>query len=100
MDELTERLDLNLSIYRSRFSPAWQEARYGKRWLQGEDGIDHYNHENKVEPMQRALRELNVGTWFTGVRRSQAASRSDTPFVQYSARTTKSRRLPIGRTVT
>ena len=34
--------------------------------------------------MQRALRELGVGTWFTGVRRVQADSRSQTPFVQHS----------------
>ena len=81
IDELTERLDLNLHVYRSMHSPAWQEAKYGQRWLQGIDGIEQYNFDNKVEPMQRALRELKVGTWFTGVRRSQASSRQDTPFI-------------------
>lgn len=82
VDELTERLQLNLHVYRSQHSPAWQEARYGERWLQGVEGIEQYNHDNKVEPMQRALRELAVGTWFTGVRRSQASTRAETPFVQ------------------
>ena len=80
--ELRERFDLNLKVYGSAMSPALQEAVYGQRWLQGLDGLDAYNHDNKVEPMQRALRELEAGTWFTGLRRGQATSRADTPFVQ------------------
>ena len=84
VETLTERLNLNLKVYRATKSPAWQEARYGQRWLQGETGLDAYNFDNKVEPMQRALNDLNVGTWFTGVRRAQAQSREDTPFVQHT----------------
>lgn len=83
VETLRERLDLNLHVYRSLRSPAWQEAVHGKRWEQGIEGLDAYNQENKVEPMQRALRELNAGTWFTGIRRDQAATRADTSFVQY-----------------
>jgi len=75
IDQLRERLDLNLHIYRSPLSPAWQEARFGKLWEQGVHGIERYNALNKVEPMQRALRELDAGTWFAGLRRSQAESR-------------------------
>jgi phosphoadenosine phosphosulfate reductase len=84
IDALTERLALNLKVYRSAVSPAWQEARYGERWRQGEAGLDAYHQQNKVEPMQRALRELKAGTWFAGVRRAQASTRRDTPFVQRS----------------
>jgi len=84
VDELTDRLNLNLRVYRSRMSPAWQEARFGQRWNQGLEGIEQYNYDNKVEPMQRALRELRAGTWFTGLRRVQAASRAATPFVQFT----------------
>jgi len=68
VDELTERLDLNLHVYRATTSPAWQEARFGKRWEHGLEGIEAYNHDNKVEPMERALRELSVGTWFATSR--------------------------------
>jgi phosphoadenosine phosphosulfate reductase len=75
IDQLRERLDLNLQIYRSNLSPAWQESRYGKLWEHGIEGIDRYNTINKVEPMQRALLELNAGTWFAGLRRSQSNSR-------------------------
>lgn len=84
VDELREKLDLNLQVYRSEMSPAWQEARFGKRWKQGLEGIEQYNRENKVEPMARALSDLEVGTWFTGLRRSQAESRRETPFVQHT----------------
>jgi phosphoadenosine phosphosulfate reductase len=84
VDHLAERLDLNLQVYRNPLSPAWQEARYGRRWEQGIEGLDAYNRENKVEPMERALRNLNAGTWFAGLRRSQAESRRDTPFLSWS----------------
>ncbi|HXH04711.1 MAG TPA: phosphoadenylyl-sulfate reductase [Candidatus Competibacteraceae bacterium] len=75
VDELTERLDLNLHIYRAAMSPAWQEARYGKLWEQGLEGIERYNRINKVEPMQRALEELGARAWIAGLRRQQATSR-------------------------
>lgn len=82
IDTLTERLGLNLHIVRSARSPAWIEARHGRLWEQGLDGIERYNRIHKVEPMQRALRELGVGTWFAGLRRSLSQSRSSTPVLQ------------------
>lgn len=82
IDQLSERLQLNLHIVRSTRSPAWIEARHGRLWEQGLDGIERYNRIHKVEPMQRALRELGVGTWFAGLRRSQSASRVSTPVLQ------------------
>lgn len=84
IDELAERLNLNLKVYRALTSPAWQEARYGQRWQQGVDGLSTYNEENKVEPMRRALRELGVSTWFAGIRRNQSQSRSSAPFIEWS----------------
>jgi len=82
VDALTERLKLNLKVYRSPYSPAWQESRHGQRWQLGLAGIDAYNRENKVEPMEHALRELSVGSWFAGLRRSQSSSRSNVPFLK------------------
>jgi phosphoadenosine phosphosulfate reductase len=84
IDELTERLDLNLRIYRSEFSAAWQEARYGRRWEQGVEGLAAYHQDNKVLPMERALEELQVGTWFAGLRRTQSSGRARTPFIDAS----------------
>lgn len=79
IDTLTEKLNLNLKIYRAQYSSAWQEARYGKLWEQGVDGLTQYNLINKVEPMKRALKELNAKTWFSGLRRTQASSRGELP---------------------
>ena len=81
IDELTDRLHLNLKVYRSELSPAWQEARHGKLWEQGRAGIEQYNHIAKVQPMERALAELGVGTWFAGLRRVQTESRAQLPVV-------------------
>ncbi len=79
IDQLTERLRLNLKVYRADLSPAWQEARFGKLWEQGVEGIERYNQLNKVEPMARALSELNARTWFSGLRREQSGSRGNLP---------------------
>ena len=79
IDQLTERLQLNLKVYRAELSAAWQEARYGKLWEQGVEGIERYNQLNKVEPMARALSELNAKTWFSGLRREQSGSRGNLP---------------------
>ena len=35
--------------------------------------------------MKDALRELNVGSWFAGLRRSQSSSRAHTRFLEWSA---------------
>lgn len=82
VDELTERLGLNLQVYRSQLSPAWQEARYGRLWEQGVDGLERYNRMNKVEPMQRALADLDARAWLSGIRRDQASSRAERGFVE------------------
>jgi len=84
VDELNDRLKLNLTVHRAELSPAWQEARYGARWEQGEVGIRAYNDENKVAPMKKALRELDAGTWFAGLRRSQSQSRDSIPYLEWS----------------
>ena len=76
-DRLAKRLNVNLKVYRSRRSPAWQEALDGKRWEQGIEGIEAYNQENKVEPMNRALDELRATAWLAGLRRQQSASRGN-----------------------
>lgn len=76
-DELTAKLNLNLHVYRATVSPAWIEARHGRLWEQGLDGLKRYNYLVKVEPMQRALRELGARAWLAGLRRSQAGTRGE-----------------------
>jgi len=82
VDDLTARLSLNLQVYRPQIGAAWMEARMGKLWEDGVDGIARYNRLRKVEPMQRALRELGVRSWIAGLRRSQSRSRADLDFLE------------------
>lgn len=76
-DTLTERLKLNLQVYSSPVSREWQEARHGKLWEQGVEGIARFNAINKTEPMARALKELNAQAWIAGLRRSQSSTRAE-----------------------
>ena len=46
--------------------------------------MNAYNDENKVAPMRRGLRELDVATWFAGIRRNQSESRAATPFLEWA----------------
>ncbi len=77
IDALTERLHLNLKVYQSSISREWQEARYGKLWEQGAEGIAKFNALNKTEPMARALSDLHAQAWIAGLRRSQSSTRAE-----------------------
>ncbi|HXS72669.1 MAG TPA: phosphoadenylyl-sulfate reductase [Rhodanobacteraceae bacterium] len=81
-DALRARLQLNLQVFRPQLGTAWMEARHGRLWEQGLDGIVLYNRLRKLEPMQRAFEQLGVRTWIAGIRRAQSRSRADTPFLE------------------
>jgi phosphoadenosine phosphosulfate reductase len=75
IDQMTERLSLNLKIYSPAYSAAWMEARHGKLWEKGLQGLELYSQIHKVEPMERALRELGARAWIAGLRRQQSSTR-------------------------
>jgi len=85
IDQLQDRLQLNLIVAQAVHSPAWLEARHGKLWEHGVEGLTHYNQLRKVAPMQAALDRLGAGTWIAGPRRNQSRSRQDLPFLQHRA---------------
>ncbi len=87
--DLTEKLGLNLRKYVPAMTAAEQEALYGKQWEQGLDGLKRYNFINKVEPMDRAVRELGASAWLAGLRRSQGSTRESLKAVQVQNRVTK-----------
>lgn len=74
-EALRERLGLNLQTYVPRRTAAQQEALEGPRWEQGVEALEAYNRENKVEPMNRALREYHALGWMSGLRRVQSSTR-------------------------
>jgi phosphoadenosine phosphosulfate reductase len=81
IDKLVDKFNLNLKIYRNTISPAWLEARYGKLWEQGIEGIHRYNELNKIRPMRDALNELRAGVWVVGLRWSQSDERRQMNFL-------------------
>ena len=87
--QLTERLQLNLRTFVPQQTAARQEALYGKLWEQGLEGLERYNRINKVEPMNRAVRELGARAWLSGLRRSQSSSRKDRGIVEKQNKVTK-----------
>lgn len=50
IDELTDKLKLNLKVYRATESAAWQEARYGKLWEQGLKALKSTMRSTKSNP--------------------------------------------------
>ncbi|CAM3574235.1 phosphoadenosine phosphosulfate reductase family protein [Halomonas lysinitropha] len=75
-DELIQRLDLNLVSYLPRRSRAHREALEGPA-----PGIDDPRHEAftrevKLEPFERALREMAPDVWFTALRAEDTPERA------------------------
>lgn len=71
-EELTKKLKLNLYSYQSDLTPARMEAVYGKLWQQDDlEALNRYDYLRKVEPMNRALKELNATAVLAGLRRDQ-----------------------------
>lgn len=74
--QLSTRLNLNLHVYKPLMSPAEMEVKYGKLWERKDVmSMNLYNRIRKVEPMQRALEELNVIAWLAGLRSQQTRYR-------------------------
>ena len=77
-----ERYGLALHTYRAVGASSREEfARtYGDAlW---ETDIDRFYDLTKVEPLQRALSELNVSAWITGRRRDQSSTRQHMPIFE------------------
>jgi phosphoadenosine phosphosulfate reductase len=76
-EQLTERLSLNLQVRQSALSPARMEALHGRLWeSDAVEDLNRYDRLRKVEPMQRALRELGASAWLAGLRADQTDHRS------------------------
>nr|WP_308255783.1 phosphoadenosine phosphosulfate reductase [Geminocystis sp. GBBB08] len=81
-EELTQKLNLNLKVYQSDISPARMEAIYGKLWQKKDvDSLNLYDRIRKVEPMQRALKELEAKAWLAGLRQNQTQFRQQLTYV-------------------
>lgn len=75
VEELTQRFELDVRAYSPLLTSARQEALYGKRYEGDRAAVEAYLQMNKVEPMNRALKELQPRAWIAGLRRHQTAFR-------------------------
>lgn len=89
IEELTQRLDLDLRIYQPTVSAARMQALWGNLWEGSKEDQDRYAMLTKIEPMNRALREIGADVWLSGLRRSQSKSRVERPFVEQQKKTLK-----------
>lgn len=88
-DELVNKLGIDLRVYQPTHSAARMEALFGKLWEQGKEGLDRYAVLTKIEPMDRALRELGADVWLSGVRRSHSSTRAGRPYAEKQKKTLK-----------
>lgn len=88
-EELGKRLELDLRIYQPTVSAARMQALWGNLWEGDKEAQDRYAMLTKIEPMNRALRDLGADVWLSGLRRSQSKTRVDRPFVEQQKKTLK-----------
>jgi len=88
-EELTSRLALDLRIYQPNITSARIEALWGELWHDGKAGADKYALLTKIEPLNRALREIGADVWLSGLRRSQSHTRAERPFAEQQKKTLK-----------
>ncbi|MCX7885802.1 MAG: phosphoadenosine phosphosulfate reductase family protein [Verrucomicrobiae bacterium] len=75
-DRLTQALKLNLKIYHPRLSAAHWIARYGEPSCDDEAKIREFAAVMKLEPFERAMRELAPRVWLTALRKAQNPHRA------------------------
>jgi len=69
VEELTAKLQLSLHTY----SPLDHEIRTPPEY--GSDDHESFVNEVKIEPFERAMKELNADAWFSSIRRYQSTFR-------------------------
>jgi phosphoadenosine phosphosulfate reductase len=76
VDEVTQRLKLNLHVYLPRRSRAHREAVDGATPALDDPRHQAFTEEVKLEPFTRALREMAPKVWFTALRATDTAVRA------------------------
>lgn len=87
--EMVERFGTDLRVFQPAMTAARMEAIHGRLWEGEGKAAEQYGVITKIEPMARALKELNADVWLSGVRRSQSTSRADRGLAEQQKRTLK-----------
>jgi len=86
MEELRQRLNLNVWVYRTHNDPIAYLHRAGEGDPNWRKDIEACCAANKVEPFDRAMKQLRPRAWLRGIRRGQSESRKNVPFVVWDKR--------------
>lgn len=78
-DVVAQTLDVNIVDVRPKLTVAEQDAQYGKDLFARDPG--ECCRMRKVEPLNEALSGYRL--WFTGVRRDEAPTRTNTPLIDW-----------------
>jgi len=86
MEDLRHRFNLNVWVYRTRNDPIAYLQQAGETDPSWRNDVDACCAANKNEPFERAMRQLAPRAWLRGIRRRQAKTRENVPFVEWSRR--------------
>ncbi len=86
LEKLTASLEVDIRRYVPKLTAAHQDACWPKQW---ETDPQRYATINKVEPMNRALQELEKDIWISGLRRSQSSTRRNRELAEQQNATLK-----------
>lgn len=86
-EKLMQRLPLNMQVYTPRMSAERWNALYGGIPQLDEPELhEQFTRNIKLEPFERALRELRPELWFTGIRAGETDFRKSLDIVSWDER--------------
>jgi len=88
-EQLTHQLNLDIRTYHPTVSAARMQALWGNLWENGPEGAERYAMLTKIEPMNRALKDIGADVWISGLRRSQSSTRAERTFAEKQKKTLK-----------
>jgi phosphoadenosine phosphosulfate reductase len=86
MEDLRQRLDLNIWTYRTRNDPIAYLAQAGENDPTMRRNVEACCAVNKNEPFERAMEQLKPKAWLRGIRRQQSDTRVSRQIVEWSKR--------------
>jgi len=86
MEQLRQRLNLNVWVYRTKNDPIAYLRQAGEDNPTWRKDVESCCAINKNEPFERAFKELKPKAWLRGTRRDQAETRKNLKFIEFARR--------------
>jgi len=86
MEDLRQRLDLNVWTFRTHNDPIAYLAQAGETDPTTRNNVEACCAANKNEPFERAMEQLKPKAWLRGIRRQQTDTRDRRQIVEWSKR--------------